>query len=81
MAYKFKSFYINYVPRQQNTHVDALASLAASLALPAEATEKVLVHSRALYYLKFSLEGNQTPERSLQVKKVLETSAGLELRD
>jgi len=40
MAEKFKSFYINHVPRQQNAYADALASLAASLDLPAGATGK-----------------------------------------
>ena len=39
MAEKFESFYIDHVPRQQNAHADALASLAASLALPTGATE------------------------------------------
>jgi len=39
MAERFKNFYIDYVPRQQNEHADALASLAASLALPARAAE------------------------------------------
>ena len=38
VAEKFKSFYIDYVPRQQNTHADALVSLTASLTLPAIAT-------------------------------------------
>ena len=33
IAEKFKSLYINHVPRQQNAHADALPSLAASLAL------------------------------------------------
>ena len=36
MALRFKNFYIDHVPRQQNAHANALASLAASLALPAE---------------------------------------------
>ena len=49
MAEKFENFYIDHVPRQQNAHVDALASLAALLALPAGATERVLVYSRDLY--------------------------------
>ena len=43
MAEKFKNFYIDHIQRQQNVHADALASLAASLALPVGATEKVLV--------------------------------------
>ena len=33
MEEKFKSFYIDHVPRQQNVHADALASLATSFAL------------------------------------------------
>ena len=33
---RFKNFYINRVPRQQNAHADALASLAAFLALRLE---------------------------------------------
>jgi len=43
MAEKFRNFYIDHEPRQQNALADALASLVASLALPAGATEKVLV--------------------------------------
>jgi len=38
--------YIDHVPRQQNAHADSLASLAASSALSAGATERVLVYSR-----------------------------------
>jgi len=30
MAERFRNFYIDHVPRQQNAHADALASLAAS---------------------------------------------------
>ena len=56
MAEKFRSFYINHVPRQQDAHANALASLAASLALSVRATEKVLVYSPDLYCPKFALE-------------------------
>ena len=45
MAEKFKNFYMDHVPRQQNAHADALASLAASLALPAWAVEIVVIYS------------------------------------
>ena len=55
--------------------------LAASLALPAGATEKILVYSCDLYCPKFDLEGNQTQKGDLQVKEVLETSTCPELRD
>ena len=80
MAERFRNFYIDFVPRQQNAHADALASLAASLAPPAEATEKVLVYSHDLYCPKFALEDNQTPTGDLQVKEALQTSADSELR-
>jgi len=65
MAEKFENFYIDYVSRQQNAHTDALASLAASLALPAGATEKVLVYSRELYCCNFAFEDNKAPRRDL----------------
>ena len=81
IAEKLKRFYINHVPYQLNAYVDVLASLAASLALPTAATEKVLVHSRDLYCPKFTIKDNQTPEGELQVKVVLETSTGPEIRD
>jgi len=56
MAEKFENFYIGHVPRQQNAHPNTLASLAASLALPAAATENVLFYSRDLYCCKFPLK-------------------------
>ena len=49
MAEGFGNFYIDHVPCQQNAHADALASLAASLALPAGVVEKILVYSHDLY--------------------------------
>jgi len=61
MAERFRNFYIDHVPRQQNVHADALAFLAASLALLAGATKKVFVYNHDLYCLKFALEDNQTP--------------------
>jgi len=81
MAERFKSFYVDHVPRQQNTHADALASLAASLALPARAAEKVLVYNHDLYCPRFVLEDDQISAGNLQVKEILETSASPELRD
>jgi len=81
IAEKFENFYIDHVPHQQNAHTDALASLATSLALPAGATEKLLVYSLDLYYYKFTLEDNKTPRRDLQVKEVFDTSTSLEPRD
>jgi len=55
MAERFKNFYIDHVPRQQNAHANALASLTVSLALPVRAAEKVLVYNHNLYYLKLAL--------------------------
>jgi len=81
MAERFKNFYIDHVPRQQNAYADALASLVASLVLPAGAMEKVLVYSHDLYCLRFTFEDNQKPTGNLQVKEALETSAGPELRN
>ena len=68
MAEKFRSFYIDHVPRQQNVHADALASLAALFALQVEATEKVLVYNHDLYCPKLALENEQIPVGNLQVK-------------
>jgi len=81
MTERFRNFCIDYVPHQQNAHADALASLAASLALPVGATEKVFVYNHDLYCPKLALENDQISEGNLQVKKTLETSAGPELRD
>ena len=81
MAEKFENFYIDHVSRQQNAHADALASLTASLVLPAGATKKVLVYSRDLYCCKFAIENSKTSRGNLQVKEVLETSTSIELRD
>ena len=68
MVEKFKDFYIDYVPRQQNAHADALASLASSLALPAGSMERVLVYSRDLYCCKFALEDSKIPRGDLHFK-------------
>ena len=81
MTERFRNFYIDHVPRQQNAHADAPTSLAASLALLAGVAEKVLVYSHDLYYPKLGLKNDQIPAENLQVKETLEISAGPELRD
>jgi len=81
MAERFRNFYIDHVPRQQNAHADTLESLVASFALPARAAEKVLVYNHHLYCLKLALENDQIPIGNLQVKETLETSTGPKLRD
>ena len=81
MAERFKNFYIDHVPCQQNAHADALASLAASLALRAGVVEKILVYSHDLYCPRIAFEDYQKPIEDCQVKEALESSAGLEPRD
>jgi len=56
MAEKFRSFYIDHVPHQQNARADALVSLAASLPFPAGVTEKVLVYNHNLYCPQFAFK-------------------------
>ncbi|XP_020266178.1 uncharacterized protein LOC109841636 [Asparagus officinalis] len=46
LAYSFEGFYIDHIPRRKNTYADALASLAATLALPKGTTQQVTVTSR-----------------------------------
>jgi len=68
MVERFRNFYIDHVPRQQNAHANALAFLAASLAFPATVIEKVLVYSHDLYCPKLALENDQILVENLQVK-------------
>src|SRR5436190_4831073 len=49
LAQKFKNFYVEHLPRRQNTHADALASLATSLGLPPGATEKIWIYTHDLF--------------------------------
>ena len=81
MAEKFENFYIDHIPWQQNVHADAVTFLAASLALPVRATERVLIYSHDLYCCKFVIEDSRTPRGDLQVKEVPETLTSLEPRD
>ena len=62
-------------------HVDALASLAASLALLAGVVEKILIYSHDLYCPRVTFEDHQKPTGDCQTKEAIETSAGPELRD
>jgi len=81
MAERFTNFYIDHVPRRQNAHADALASLAASLALPAGAVEKVFVYSHDLYCPRIAPEDYQEPTGNRHDKEALELSTGPEPRD
>jgi len=71
MAEKFKNFYIDHVLHQQNAHVDALASLAASLTLPARALERVLVYSRDLYVVNSPLKIVKPQKETFKLKRFL----------
>ena len=81
MAKRFTNFYIDHVPRKQNAHADALASLTASLALPAGTVEKIFVHNHDLYCPRIAPEDYPESTGDRQDKKVLESSAGPEPRD
>jgi hypothetical protein len=61
------------VHRRENAHADTLASLATSLALPANTIEKVLVANRNLYCPSFSIE---EIEDIVDEMEVLEISSG-----
>jgi len=61
MVERFRSFYIDHVPRQQNAHADALVSLIASLALPAGIVKEILVYNHDLYYPIFTFKDYQKP--------------------
>ncbi|XP_020245255.1 uncharacterized protein LOC109823389 [Asparagus officinalis] len=58
LADSFEGFYIGYVLRLKNTYADALASLAATLALPERATQQIMVASRQLFKSKYTLQIN-----------------------
>jgi len=70
-ANSFDGFYISHVSHFQNTKADALAALAATLALLIDTTYHLSVATRRLVYPKHVYETN----------KVLITSIGFELRD
>ena len=54
MAERFRNFYIDHVSRQKNAPADVLASLAASLALPARTAKKIFFYSHDLYCPRFA---------------------------
>src|SRR4051812_39091363 len=54
MAEQFEGFYIGHVPRLDNTHADAMASLATSLCLQAGEFQSVMVIARSLFHPKWT---------------------------
>jgi len=70
MAERFGNFYINHVLYQQNVHADALASLAASLALLVGVVEKILVYSHGLYCPRSLLKITKSRHETVKPKKL-----------
>jgi len=71
LADSFDDLYISRVSRLLNTKADALAVLAATLALPANATYRLTMATHYLFCLKYGLE----------VSEVHTTSINFEPRD
>jgi len=71
MTNLFDGFYISHVSQSQNTKVDALAALAATLALLIDTTYHLTVATRHLVRHK----------HVLKTKEVYITAMGFELRD
>jgi len=65
MANLFDGFYIGHVSRSQNTGADALAALAATLALPIDTTYHLTVATRHLICPKHVLENNEVHVTSI----------------
>ena len=59
MANSLDVFYIGDVSHLQNTKIDALATLVATLALPIYATYHLTVAARRLFCPKYALETNK----------------------
>ena len=71
MANLFHGFYIGHMSRSQNTEANALAALAAILALPIDTTYHLTVATRHL----------NCPKHVLKTKEVHITLTGFEPRD
>ena len=68
MANSFDDFYISYVSRFQNTKADALAVLAAILALPIDTVYHLTVATRRLVCPKHMLEADEVHVTSIGFK-------------
>ena len=71
LANLFNGFYSSHVSHLLNTKADALAVLAATLALPADTTYRLTMATRHLFCLKYDLE----------ISEVHTTFTYFELRD
>lgn len=56
LANKFEEFYIDHVPRYDNTYTDALALLAATLVLPSGSTKHVTIGGYELLHPEAIME-------------------------
>jgi len=65
MANSFDGFYIGHVSHFQNTKANALAALAATLALPIDTTYHLMVAARRLICPKHVLKTNEVHATSL----------------
>lgn len=74
-------FYIDYIPKKDNTHANALAHLASTLALQPKVGQKVLMASPSLHYPKQALEINKDDKQSRRNKMAYEVSFSMEPRD
>lgn len=77
----FASFFIEHICCSKNTHVDSVASLAASLALALGLTERVLVYAHDLCRPKLFPDEDPTPALDCYEKEPLEIFTSLELKD
>jgi len=64
----FDGFYISHMSRFQNTKADALAALAATLALPIVTTYHLTVATRCIVYPKHVLKTNEVHVTSISFK-------------
>src|SRR4051812_38017501 len=82
MAEQFEGFYIGHVPRLDNTHADALASLATSLCLQAGEYQNILVCARSLFHPKWtSPKGPLNPNTVVPLLKSSNVAASSDTLD
>lgn len=82
MAQGFKSFHIEHIFQNQNSYLDALASLATSLALQPSSLDKILIFTHDLFCPKSVVEEVFTVTEDFHDndKEVLETFEASKLR-
>ena len=76
IAESFEGFFIEHIPRLQNTYADALAALAVSLAQPPETEQFVTVRTHQLLVPIYDEDGEEE-----EVKETHSTQVEFEPRD